>query len=61
MPEAWEVLATRGASHVCPVDDLRPHLVSPECWCHPTDDEGVWVHNAMDRRELVERGEQRSS
>jgi hypothetical protein len=42
--------------HVLPRDDLRPHVDSECCWCGPTDDEGVWVHHSMDKRELIERG-----
>jgi hypothetical protein len=29
------------------------------CWCEPMVDEGVIVHNAMDRRELYERGDRK--
>jgi len=58
---AWEVcqLEPGGPRHVRPLDDLRPHG-DIDCWCHPYDDGGIWVHSAMDRRELVERGKQRS-
>lgn len=49
-------LAT-GERHVTPISDLRPHDESPTCWCSPTDDEGVWVHHSLDRREAFERGE----
>lgn len=48
-----------GDHHVYPVDDLREHNLSPECWCRPTRDEehpGVWIHNSMDRREEYEQG-----
>jgi len=45
------------SEHVIPLDDLRPHEESSECWCAPFDDEGVWVHNSMDKREFAERGE----
>lgn len=44
--------------HVVPIDDLREHDPNCACWCHPIlDDEGVVIHNAMDRREQIERGE----
>lgn len=45
------------AEHVLPVDDLRPHAETADCWCRPTDDDGIWVHNSMDRREFTERRE----
>jgi hypothetical protein len=43
-------------NHVYPTDDLRPHSLT-DCWCHPTDDEGIMVHHSMDQREIYERGE----
>jgi hypothetical protein len=42
---------------VWPLDDLREHEPDdPACWCRPRLDEGVLVHNAMDRREEFEQG-----
>ncbi len=56
--QAWEAIALpSGERHVIPLDDLKPHAETPQCWCEPTDDEGVWVHHAMDRREFYETGE----
>lgn len=52
----WKVDGT----HVVPLDDLRPHVLV-DCWCVPTDDEGVMVHHSMDQRERYERGEVRVS
>jgi hypothetical protein len=54
----WEVYLTwKGALYVIPIDDLRSHdPESEDCWCHPTDDEGVLVHHSMDRREEHEEG-----
>lgn len=46
--------------HVIPVDDIRPHDASSRCFCHPVpdeEDERVIVHNSLDRREIIERGE----
>lgn len=54
----WQVITLEnGEQHVIPIEDLRLHAASPGCWCHPFDDEGICVHNAFDKRELVERGE----
>lgn len=50
----WLVSFPGEASHITPIDDLRPHVETPECWCKPTDDEGVWVHHSLDQRELHE-------
>lgn len=47
--------------HVRPLGDLRPHDESHQCWCKPTDDEGVWVHHSLDRREFIERRETKVS
>lgn len=46
--------------HVAPLDDLRPHVLSTECWCRPLfdDEEDTLLnHNSMDGREAFERGE----
>lgn len=38
--------------HSLPLNDLRPHIKSPSCWCAPRNDgDTLWSHNAMDRRE----------
>ncbi len=42
--------------HVIPIEDLKEHEESPECWCNPTETEAVWVHNAADGREAYETG-----
>ena len=54
---SWQaIVLPDGERHVIPLDDLRPHSETPQCWCRPTDDEGVLVHHALDRREYVETG-----
>lgn len=53
----WNVVEIEGRMHVIPRDDLRPHDDSAECWCRPFDEDGVCVHNSLDRREHVERGD----
>lgn len=45
--------------HVMPVNDLREHQESPECWCKPTPDDvepSLYVHHSMDQREQYEQG-----
>lgn len=50
----WQVTVTDdGVKHVIPIADQRPHT-EEDCWCRPTDDEGVLVHHSSDRRELRE-------
>ena len=58
MGQHWEVSIEPGQpAHVIPIGDLKPHTETADCWCKPWDDEGVLVHNAMDRREYYERGQ----
>jgi hypothetical protein len=44
-----------GRRVVWPLNDLRDHEIDGDCWCNPFADDGVVVHNSMDRRELLER------
>lgn len=41
--------------HVIPVDDVWTHKADSDCWCHPTLDNGVFVHHSCDGRELFEK------
>jgi len=46
--------------HCIPSFDLRDHSSSPYCWCNPkrdADESTIWVHNALDHRELYENGD----
>lgn len=50
----------RPACHIIPLNDWREHEASTACWCHPQQDEevpDVWVHQPMDQRDRLERGE----
>lgn len=53
--------------HVMPLEDLRPHTATRECWCHPVEEEReltcpdgvdrgmeVFVHVALDARDQYE-------
>ncbi len=41
--------------HILPINDLREHEESVNCWCGPEEDvDGLIVHNSMDRREDYE-------
>lgn len=47
------------SAHVIPRDDLREHVSEVDCWCNPKQDEeeqNLWIHNSMDRREEYEEG-----
>ena len=45
--------------HVMPVNDLKDHTCSEDCWCKPTKDDeyDIYTHHSLDGRELVENGE----
>lgn len=60
----WELISfTRShrqhaEQQVLPIDDLRPHEETRDCWCRPVEYEpGIWGHFALDERDLAERGE----
>lgn len=58
-PHGWIVITAPGkSSHVIPMGDLKDHECTGECWCRPEidDEDDMIVHNAMDRREEIERG-----
>ena len=43
------------AYHLIPEDDFREHVSDSSCWCKPTiNEEGDYVHNSADGRELIE-------
>jgi hypothetical protein len=48
--------------HIVPLNDLREHECSVDCWCGPTlaDDcppgTDIHLHNALDGRESYEEG-----
>lgn len=48
--------------HSVPLNDLKPHEPSKDCWCQPElvydeDDEPIWQHHALDQREKYLSGE----
>lgn len=53
--------SARSDVHVLPIQDLREHAETRDCWCQPrTTREGIGdavvvVHHALDGRELVEQ------
>jgi hypothetical protein len=50
-------------THIVPVDDLRPHELTSDCWCHPHLDHEDWIatHQSADCREDFENGKRRPS
>lgn len=41
-------------SSVIPVNDLKDHIETNQCWCNPDYEDGVYVHHSLDNRELTE-------
>lgn len=48
-----------GRVHILPLNDLRQHEESSDCWCEPKIDGDIIVHNALDEREKYETGERK--
>ena len=43
-----------GHFHVVPINDLKDHMLTADCWCMPERDDEypeVFVHNSADGRE----------
>jgi len=57
---AWEAVAFKVGEaierHALPLDDVLPHAESRKCWCVPTEQNGVWVHNQQ-RPSFMEPGD----
>lgn len=51
-----QVMEDEGHIHVYPINDLKEHVLEGlTCWCRPEEnDDGVIVHNSLDRREEYE-------
>lgn len=44
-------------THIYPIADLKPHdLEGTDCWCRPTLEDELVIHNSMDERETYEQG-----
>lgn len=51
------IVEDEGRAHIMPMGDLREHEASPDCWCHPREeDDDLMVHHSLDGREGVENG-----
>lgn len=50
----WEVHEIYDSVHVIPQNDLKPHDVSANCICGVSYENGVYIHNSYDERELTE-------
>ena len=46
----WQVIEF----NVIPLDDIKEHVPSNQCWCSPDYEDGIYIHHSMDNRELTE-------
>ena len=52
----WAVVCDpTSGNHVIPVADLIGHQESELCGCLPRIEDGVYIHNSFDGREITER------
>ena len=50
-------------THVWPLNDLRKHDLTKDCWCDPRKDYeefDLYIHRSMDKRESYEQGRKMS-
>lgn len=45
---------TTACIHIYPLGDLKEHELQPHCWCRPRREDGLIIHNSLDRREDYE-------
>lgn len=57
----WSIFDTHSWTHVVPDEDLKIHTLSAGCWCRPTEENLIFVHHSMDRREDFEHGKRKLS
>lgn len=50
----WEAHEIHESVHVTPQNDLKPHDFNPDCKCGVRYENGVYIHNSYDERELTE-------
>ncbi|BAP37811.1 hypothetical protein AS4_28710 [Acinetobacter guillouiae] len=50
----WEVRNFLNLIHVIPINDLKKHTYTHDCICNCSYEDGVYIHNAFDERELTE-------
>ena len=60
MQNEWGVKQIGDCVHIRPVDDIKAHELSEDCWCNPDlkEVEGgmLIIHESMDKREKYENG-----
>jgi len=59
----WRNVPIGQRFHLIPLEDLREHEATMQCWCVPEEDndDPIVIHNSADGRELFERGERKPS
>jgi len=59
----WVNIELANEIHTVPLEDIREHKTTKDCWCNPEIEEeyGLVIHNAADEREKFESGERKPS
>ncbi|MEG2273218.1 MAG: hypothetical protein RSC05_13205 [Acinetobacter sp.] len=60
MNKDWGVYEYHESAHVVPINDIKEHSLE-DCKCGVKYDDGVYVHNSYDGRELLEEAEAKGS
>jgi hypothetical protein len=50
----WKVIEIHDSVHVISENDLKQHKENLDCECSPKYEDGVYIHNSYDERELTE-------
>lgn len=50
----WQVIEIHDSVYVIPQQDIRPHSEGSDCACGVKYEDGVYIHNSYDERELTE-------
>ena len=50
----WATIEFHDSVHVVPIDDIKKHSLD-NCECGVKYNDGVYIHNSYDKRELLEQ------
>ena len=50
----WATIEFHDSVHVVPIDDIKEHSLD-NCECGVKYNDGVYIHNSYDKRELLEQ------
>ena len=56
----WQIIEFHDSCHVVPINDTKEHSLE-DCKCGVKYNNGVYIHNSYDGRELLEEAEAQGS